>query len=189
KPYVIGCEGALEVFHLLTDGNWAALQVMVSPDRLRAPCTAERAAPGGGQVETEIAVRGQPSAAITVHVNEIPSGALGELDLGHKLRAVDTGHPRTGKRRSPGDAVHQSAARGFWGEIEPSQDLEQCGQPLALEGDVCARSQIRLGSVAHIGAGYDDARSRGASGGDHLARRLAHLGEAHLAQKIEVVLV
>src|SRR5262249_51189942 len=65
KPDVIGCEGALEVFHLLTDGNWAALQVMVSPDRLRAPCTAERAAPGGGQVETEIAVRGQPNAAIT----------------------------------------------------------------------------------------------------------------------------
>jgi len=64
-----------------------------------------------------------------------------------------------------------------------------------LESTLAYQGQIRPGvevwgrSIRDIGAGGDDARAGGAGGRDHVAGGATHGVQAHLAQKIEIVLV
>src|SRR6185312_3087587 len=74
KPDVVGRDVALDTGHLRGDLGRGALQIVIAPDGLRAPGTAEGAPARGCHVEAEPAVRAPPDLAVALDIDEIPGG-------------------------------------------------------------------------------------------------------------------
>ena len=82
EPDVIGLNVRFRWVISAATSAGAALQVLVAPDRLRAPGAAERAAARGRHVEAEVAMRAAPEAAGKLDVHEVPRRQLGLLRVG-----------------------------------------------------------------------------------------------------------
>jgi len=134
-------------------------------------------------------MRLEPRPAIALRVDEIPCGQ-GRLQVGRQRMGARS-EPELSRyaHRNARKSLRQAENVRIAVELEPPQQGRQRCQSLAEQHDVRARVEIMAGRIGSIRSRRDDPAARASRHSYHLERSLAHLGQAHLAQEIEIVLV